>query len=130
WNLDTARAHGAVDRRAAQIDAVAEIAGAVAAVGVARAAIANGATRILGDAARPQHARVVDGGALDLTRQAATAVDLARAAITELTGRGLTQPAVVAAKPVTALGRAFAPRHAVIVEALQLATARAVIRAW
>src|SRR6185436_9833552 len=83
-DLGAARAGAAVDRGAAQVDAVAEIAGAVAAFGVGAAQRAGGACRVLGNAARGEQAVVSRGRPGDLARQTDAAVDLALARITGL----------------------------------------------
>jgi hypothetical protein len=109
---------------------MAEVARAVAAIVVARTLRTRRPSCILGHAARAQPPGIRERRALDLTRQARAAVDLALAGIAGLPGRAQTQPALVTSITVAALGRAFAACDADFLKALELAAACAVVHAW
>ena len=91
------------------------------------AGVAGGRAGILRDAARERDAPSRRSRSVDLARQACSAVDLARARVTELAGRGVTDAVLVTRVAVTAVRRALALRNTRRLDALQRARAVAAV---
>jgi len=108
---------------AAQIDAVAQIARAVATLEIARACRGRGAAGILRRAGRDQKASVVLDHAIELASETGHAIDLAGAAIAVLAGGCHADAVRIASVAVSTFRRALATRHTRAGHALKLATA-------